>query len=247
MGLDGFRYLTHWVTLTSFKSCQLYPLVPNLSRHNDQFVLDFLMIAPMAIIVGEGREGGPQMSVAQGDQATQTLFLDGANKSFGISVALGNARRTEDDFHTGGFERAPEVVNIFRIAVDDPVGFPQGEAVHGVNQLTGDLSHPLRIGRDRRAAHVDGAGPQFDDEQGVIADQPAPGQYLRREEVSRDQGSPMALQKLVPTCGLAAERSGLRSIAEADVVDGRIAHLESQIGQRTRSEEHTSELQSLRH
>src|ERR1019366_10502401 len=51
MGLDGFRYLTHWVTLTSFKSCQLYPLVPNLSRHNDQFVLDALMIAPLAIIV----------------------------------------------------------------------------------------------------------------------------------------------------------------------------------------------------
>ena len=33
MGLDGFRYLTHWVTLTSFKSSQLYSLVPDLSRH----------------------------------------------------------------------------------------------------------------------------------------------------------------------------------------------------------------------
>src|SRR5450755_755051 len=43
----------------------------------------------------------------------------------------------------------------------------------------------------------------------------------------------MGLQKLVPTCGLAAERSGIQSIALADVVDGRIAHLESEIGQRT--------------
>src|SRR5450755_4787952 len=41
----------------------------------------------------------------------------------------------------------------------------------------------------------------------------------------------MGLQKLVPTCGLAAERSRIQSIALADVVDGRIAHLESQIGQ----------------
>src|ERR1017187_5665055 len=43
----------------------------------------------------------------------------------------------------------------------------------------------------------------------------------------------MGLQKLVPTCGLAAKWSGIQSMALADVVDGRIAHLESQIGQRT--------------
>src|SRR5450755_4968534 len=43
----------------------------------------------------------------------------------------------------------------------------------------------------------------------------------------------MGLQKLVPTCGLAAERSRIQTIALADVVDGRIAHLESEIGQRT--------------
>src|SRR5271166_4568637 len=43
----------------------------------------------------------------------------------------------------------------------------------------------------------------------------------------------MGLQKLVPTGGLAAERSGIQSIAMAEVVDGRIAPLESEIGQRT--------------
>ena len=66
-------------------------------------------------------------------------------------------RRAEDDFHTSGFERVPEVVNVFRIAVDDQMGFAQGEALRGVNQLTGDLAHPLRVGGRRRAAHVDGA------------------------------------------------------------------------------------------
>ena len=35
VGLDGFRYLTHWVTLTSFKSCQLYSHVPSLSRREE--------------------------------------------------------------------------------------------------------------------------------------------------------------------------------------------------------------------
>jgi hypothetical protein len=59
--------------------------------------------------------------------------------------------------HTSGFERVPEAVNIFRIAVDDQMGFAQGEALRGVNQLTGDLAHPLRVGGHRRAAHVDGA------------------------------------------------------------------------------------------
>ena len=34
VGLDGFRYLTHWVTLTSFKSCQLYSHVPSLARRD---------------------------------------------------------------------------------------------------------------------------------------------------------------------------------------------------------------------
>jgi hypothetical protein len=43
----------------------------------------------------------------------------------------------------------------------------------------------------------------------------------------------MDLQKLVPTGGLAAQRSGIQSIAMADLVDGRIAQLESEIGQRT--------------
>src|SRR5271157_4723711 len=33
-------------------------------RRFDQFVLDSLRIAPMAIIVGEGREGGPEMLLA---------------------------------------------------------------------------------------------------------------------------------------------------------------------------------------
>src|ERR1017187_5166805 len=66
-----------------------------------------------------------------------------------------------------------------------------------------------------------------------IGDQAVPRQYLRRKKVSREQGFPMGLQKLVPTGGLAAERSRIQSIAMTDVVDGRIAHLESQIGQRT--------------
>src|ERR1022692_2255767 len=33
VGLDGFRYLTHWVTLMSFKGNHPYSLVPDLSRH----------------------------------------------------------------------------------------------------------------------------------------------------------------------------------------------------------------------
>ena len=33
-------------------------------RQLDQFVLDPLMIAPLAIIVDEGRDGGPQMLLA---------------------------------------------------------------------------------------------------------------------------------------------------------------------------------------
>ena len=32
VGLDGFRYLTHWVTLTCFKRCLLYSHVPSLAR-----------------------------------------------------------------------------------------------------------------------------------------------------------------------------------------------------------------------
>ena len=33
-------------------------------RRLDQFVLDALMIAPLAIIVDEGRDGGPQLLLA---------------------------------------------------------------------------------------------------------------------------------------------------------------------------------------
>src|SRR6267142_3263250 len=41
----------------------------------------------------------------------------------------------------------------------------------------------------------------------------------------------MRLQKSVPGAVLAAERSGFKSVAAADVVDGRIAHPKSQIVQ----------------
>jgi hypothetical protein len=34
------------------------------------------MIAPLAIIVSEDRDGGPQMSFAQEDQATQAFLLN---------------------------------------------------------------------------------------------------------------------------------------------------------------------------
>jgi hypothetical protein len=33
VGLDGFRYLTHWVTLMSFKGYHPYSLAPDFSRH----------------------------------------------------------------------------------------------------------------------------------------------------------------------------------------------------------------------
>ena len=33
VGLESFRPLTHWVTLTCFKRCLLYSRVPDLSRH----------------------------------------------------------------------------------------------------------------------------------------------------------------------------------------------------------------------
>ena len=45
-------------------------------RRLDQFVLDALMIAPLAIIVSENRDGGPQMSFAQEYQTAQTFFLN---------------------------------------------------------------------------------------------------------------------------------------------------------------------------
>ncbi len=39
VGLDGFRDLTHWVTLMSFKGNHPYSLVPDLSRHEQGFVM----------------------------------------------------------------------------------------------------------------------------------------------------------------------------------------------------------------
>jgi hypothetical protein len=33
VGLESFRPLTHWVTLTCFKRCLLHSHVPSLSRH----------------------------------------------------------------------------------------------------------------------------------------------------------------------------------------------------------------------
>src|SRR5687767_14974036 len=86
----------------------------------------------------------PEMLFAQKDQATQTLPFDGANESFSIGVALGNSRRTKDDFDSGSFESLPKVINVLGIAVDNQVRLAQGEAVHGINKLTSNLSHPLR-------------------------------------------------------------------------------------------------------
>src|SRR5262249_36837423 len=77
------------------------------------------------------------------------------------------------------------------------------------------------------------AGPQIDDEQRVKGDQPIPGQHLRCEKVSRDQGFPMGLEKSALSRVLATDRSGIQSVAMADIVDSRIAHRESEIVQST--------------
>ena len=54
VGLDGFRHLTHWVTLMSFKGYHPCSLVPDLSRHehdrvrcHDHFVSVFVCHIPI--------------------------------------------------------------------------------------------------------------------------------------------------------------------------------------------------------
>ena len=174
------------------------------------------------------------MAFAQEYEATQTLLFYGTNEALRIRVALWNSGRTKNDLHAAGFKSMPKTLTVLGIAVDDEVGFAQREAIHGVDELTSDLSHPCRVGGHRRAAHLDGARAQIDDEQREKGDQSIPGHDLGREKVSRDQGFPMGLHKPGPAGGLAADRSRIKTVAAADVVDGRIAHLESEIVQGTR-------------
>ena len=42
VGFAGFRQLTHWVTLTIFKGCHPYSIIPVLSRHEERLVLGAL-------------------------------------------------------------------------------------------------------------------------------------------------------------------------------------------------------------
>jgi len=58
---------------------------------------------------------------------------------------------------TGNVEKLAEALGVFGIAVNNQVSFAQGEAVRRIHELPGHLSHPLGVGGDRRAAHMDGA------------------------------------------------------------------------------------------
>ena len=95
----------------------------------DEFVVDPLMIAPMAIVIDIQRNGCPEVFFTQEDQPAQTLLLDRANKPLRMSVALRNPRRTENDIHAGSLENLPEALAVLGIAVKDQVRFAQSETV----------------------------------------------------------------------------------------------------------------------
>jgi len=126
-------------------------------RGFDELVLDPLMIAPLAIVTDENRDGCPEVFLTQDDQPIQTLFLDRAHKPFSEGVALRNAGRANHNLHAGGRERFPKGIALFGIPVNDQVRFAQCETVPCVHELTRHLSHPLGVGRHGRAAHANGA------------------------------------------------------------------------------------------
>ena len=83
----------------------------------DQSVVETLMI-PLRVIMGDEVVGSPaERSFTEEDHAVKTLVFDRSDKSFGIGVQVGRARRQADHLDAGIAQETSESRRELRITV----------------------------------------------------------------------------------------------------------------------------------
>ena len=92
------------------------------------------------------------------------------------------------------------------------------KAINRVRQVSRHLRHPVVVGLISDACDLDAARLEVDNEKHEVANQPAGGQHLNREEVGRRDRSPMSFQKRSPWDSLAALRCRLDSVLREDAL-----------------------------
>ncbi len=86
------------------------------------------------------------------------------------------------------------------------------KAINRVRQVSRHLRHPFVVELVADASDLHAARLEVNDEKHEVANQPAGGQHLNREEVGCRDRSPMSFQKRSPWDSLAALRCRLDSV-----------------------------------
>ena len=94
------------------------------------------------------------MSLSQKDQSVQAFRFDRAHKPLRDGIAPRNPWWTEHDLDPGRFENLSGSSAVFCVSANDQMSLAASKAVHPIGQMASYLFHPLRVGRDRDAAHL---------------------------------------------------------------------------------------------
>ncbi len=117
-----------------------------------------------------------------------------------------------------------------RIAIVDHVATVQEKAVLAVDQIPGNLLHPLPIRRRGDPGDLNPMRLEVDYEEHEVANEAAPGHDLDREEVRCSDRAPMSPQERLPSHGTTPGR--IDSVLCKDSLDRVPADLVSEIHQR---------------
>lgn len=158
----------------------------------------------------------------------EAFLFDGPDESFRVGVEIGASCRQFHWLYTGGFQNIVELVYVQRISVVDQALLACQKAVLA-GKIASDLLHPwtIRLWPETEDLHL--ASGQIDGKEHHASDELAFDQQLNREEVTRSQNAPVALDELFPGCLTRQVRFRIIAVLQEDVLDCGFTDLVSDV------------------
>jgi hypothetical protein len=157
----------------------------------DQLIPEALMIALAVVVDHVLCKRTTKVPLTERNEPVQALFLDRADKPFGVRVAVRRAKRCLNHLHTGILKQLPDGEAPLPVAVAEEHPVSAQQALIRNCQMTYDLEHERFIRMRCGARDLDAARVQFNHKDRVERGQPARGPNFRREEVCGDDGAPV--------------------------------------------------------
>lgn len=110
-----------------------------------------LMVALVVVVLDERLERSSQVAFPEGNHSTETLVLDRAHKSLGVSVRVGRLKRGLHDSDPRRRQELPNRRRPFPVAIADQHAMANQRALIRSGERATDLAHERVVGIGRRA------------------------------------------------------------------------------------------------